>query len=91
MLEGFYSENHQNAPDDADESIKNVEKITTEDLKTYHETSYGKGSMVIVAVGDVDHANLSAIIKENFGEWKDSPLKRKKKSKKEQKTQEKHM
>ena len=78
MLKGFYSENHQNAPDDADESIKNVEKITTEDLKAYHETSYGKGSMVIVAVGDVDHANLSAIIKENFGEWKDSPLEEKK-------------
>ena len=82
MLKGFYSENHQNAPDDADESIKNVEKITTEDLKAYHETSYGKGSMVIVAVGDVDHANLSAIIKENFGEWKDSPLEEKKENQK---------
>ena len=82
MLKGFYSENHQNAPDDADESIKNVEKITTEDLKAYHEASYGKGSMVIVAVGDVDHANLSAIIKENFGEWKDSPLEEKKENQK---------
>ena len=82
MLKGFYSENHQNAPDDADESIKNVEKITTEDLKAYHETSYGKGSMVVVAVGDVDHANLSAIIKESFGEWKDSPLEEKKENQK---------
>ena len=82
MLKGFYSENHQNAPADADESIKNVEKITTEDLKAYHEASYGKGSMVIVAVGDVDHANLSAIIKENFGEWKDSPLEEKKETQK---------
>jgi zinc protease len=74
MLKGFYSENHQNAPDNADESIKNVEKITTEDLKAYHEENYGKGSMVIVAVGDVDHASLSATINKNFGEWKDSPL-----------------
>ena len=78
MLKGFYSENHQNAPADADESIKNVEKITTEDLKAYHKASYGKGSVVVVAVGDVDHASLSAIIKENFGEWKDSSLEEKK-------------
>ena len=82
MLKGFYSENHQNAPDDADESIKNVEKITTEDLKAYHEENYGKGSMVIVAVGDVDHASLSATIKKNFGEWKDSPLEEKKETQK---------
>ena len=82
MLKGFYSENHQNAPDNADESIKNVEKITTEDLKAYHEESYGKGSMVIVAVGDVDHASLSATIKKNFGEWKNSPLEEKKETQK---------
>jgi zinc protease len=82
MLKGFYSENHQNAPDNADESIKNVEKITTEDLKAYHEENYGKGSMVIVAVGDVDHASLSATIKKNFGEWKDSPLEEKKETQK---------
>ena len=82
MLKGFYSESHQNAPDNADESIKNVEKITTEDLKAYHEENYGKGSMVIVAVGDVDHASLSATIKKNFGEWKDSPLEEKKETQK---------
>ena len=82
MLKGFYSENHQNAPDDADESIKNVERITAEDLRAYHEASYGKGSIVVVAVGDVDHASLSAIIKENFEGWKDSPLEEKKESKK---------
>lgn len=82
MLKGFYSESHQNAPDNADESIKNVEKITTEDLKAYHEENYGKGSMVIVAVGDVDHASLSATIKKSFGEWKDSPLEEKKETQK---------
>ena len=78
MLKGFYSESHQNAPSDADESIKNIEKITTEDLKAYHKANYGTGSMVIVAVGDVNHDELSNIIKENFKDWQGSPLEEKK-------------
>ena len=82
MLEGFYSESHQNAPNNADESIKNIEKITTDDLKAYHKTNYGRGSMVVVAVGDVDHAELSNIIAENLKDWQASPLEEKKETEK---------
>jgi zinc protease len=82
MLEGFYSENHQNAPNDADRSIKNIEKITTDDLRAYHKKNYGTGSMVVVAVGDVDHDELSNIIAENFEGWQSSPLEEKKETQK---------
>ena len=82
MLEGFYSESHQNAPNNADESIKNIEKITTDDLKAYHKANYGRGSMVVVAVGDVDHAELSNIIAENLKDWQASPLEEKKETEK---------
>ena len=82
MLEGFYSETHQNAPNNADESIKNIEKITTDDLRAYHKTNYGRGSMVVVAVGDVDHAELSNIIIENLKDWQTSPLEEKKETEK---------
>ena len=82
MLEGFYSETHQNAPNNADESIKNIEKITTDDLRAYHKANYGRGSMVVVAVGDVDHAELSNIIIENLKDWQTSPLEEKKETEK---------
>ena len=77
MLASFYPEGHQNAPEDNDRSIEDITKTTTDDLKKYHTKNYGKGGMVIVAVGDVDHKELSNIIKNEFGEWKNSPLSKK--------------
>jgi zinc protease len=77
MLGSFYPEGHQNAPEDNDRSIEDITKTTSDDLKTYHAKNYGKGGMVIVAVGDVDHTQLSNIIKGEFGDWKNSPLSKK--------------
>ena len=81
MLKSFYPAGHQNAADDPDDSIQNIEKITAEDLKNYHKEAYGTGSMVFVAVGDVNHEELSALLKENFENWKTSPLSDKKEEK----------
>ena len=58
--------------------VKNIEKITTDDLRAYHKKNYGTGSMVVVAVGDVDHDELSNIIAESFEGWQSSPLEEKK-------------
>ena len=49
--------------------------ITAEDLKAFHAKNYGVGSVVVVAVGDIDHKNLSNIIQKNFSDWKQSPIK----------------
>jgi len=81
MLKSFYPEGHQNAANDPDESIKNIEKLTADDLKDYHKENYGTGTMVFVAVGDVEHAELSALLKENFGDWQASELSDKKEEK----------
>tara|TARA_B100001146_G_scaffold36588_1_gene30176 strand:- start:28369 stop:31077 length:2709 start_codon:yes stop_codon:yes gene_type:complete len=77
MLTSLYPGGHQNAPQDNDKSIEDINKTTTEDLKAFHKQNYGKGGMVIVAVGDVDHEQLSNTIKKEFGAWKTSPLSKK--------------
>ncbi len=78
MLKAFYGTGHQNSPTDPDKAIEEIKKITPKNLKDFHLKNYGAGTMVIVAVGDVDHNNLESLIKEGFGGWKKSPLKEKK-------------
>ena len=78
MLKAFYGTGHQNSPTDPDQAIEEIKKITPKNLKDFHLKNYGAGTMVIVAVGDVDHNSLENLIKEGFGGWKKSPLKEKK-------------
>ena len=66
MLEAFYGKNHQNSPINPDEAIEDIKKSTREDLIKYHKEFYGRGSMVIVVVGDVSHKVLSDMIKEKL-------------------------
>jgi len=78
MLKAFYGTGHQNSPTDPDKAIEEIKKITPKNLKDFHSKNYGAGTMVIVAVGDVDHNSLESLIKEGFGGWKKSPLQEKK-------------
>ena len=74
MLINFYPKGHQNAPQDNDRSIEDIKKTTRKDLEDFHKKNYGKGGMVFVAVGDVNHGELEKVLKKEFGEWKNSPL-----------------
>ena len=74
-LKSFYGEDHQNSPLSPDSGLEELKTITAEDLKAFHAKNYGVGSVVVVAVGDVDHKNLSNIIQKNFSDWKQSPIK----------------
>ena len=74
FLLSVYGGEHQNTPTDPEKAIKELKQITVEDLKAFHKKNYGKGSMVIVAVGDVSHENMSKKIKKEFENWKSSPL-----------------
>ncbi len=78
MLKAFYGTGHQNSPTDPDKAIEEIKNITPKNLKDFHLKNYGVGTMVIVAVGDVEHNSLESLIKEGFGGWKKSPLKEKK-------------
>ena len=74
FLLSIYGDKHQNTPTDPEKAIKELDKIDIEDLKAFHKKNYGRGSMFIVAVGDVSHESLSKKIKKEFGGWKKSPL-----------------
>ena len=74
FLLSIYGDKHQNTPTDPEKAIKELDKIDIEDLKAFHKKNYGRGSMFIVAVGDVSHESLSKNIKKEFGGWKKSPL-----------------
>ena len=89
MLKAFYGTGHQNSPTDPDKAIEEIKKITPKNLKDFHLKNYGAGTMVIVAVGDVDHNSLESLIKEGFGGWKKSPLKEKKETGKANKASDK--
>ncbi|RPG64924.1 MAG: insulinase family protein, partial [Flammeovirgaceae bacterium TMED290] len=65
---------------DPDTAIKDINKITVENLKKYHQDKFGTGSMVLVFVGDVDHKELDEIVSNAFGPWKESEVKQKKES-----------
>ena len=64
MLQAFYGSNHQNSPTSPDQAIEQIKILTPESLKAYHSENYGTGSMVLVVVGDVDHAEMESLIKE---------------------------
>lgn len=87
VLKNFYGEDHQNSPLSPEAGIEELKTISAEDLRVFHSKNYGVGSMVVVAVGDVDHKTLSNIIQKNFAKWKQSPIKEK--MKKERVNQEK--
>ena len=74
FLLSIYGDKHQNTPTDPEKAIKELDKIDIEDLKAFHKKNYGRGSMFVVAVGDVSHESLSKKIKKEFGGWKKSPL-----------------
>jgi zinc protease len=77
MLQAFYGSDHQNSPTNPDQAIKEIKTLTPKNLKDYHNKNYGLGSMVLVFVGDVDHAEMENLIKQSFKGWKQSPLKNK--------------
>jgi zinc protease len=77
VLKNFYGEDHQNSPLSPEAGIEELKTISAEDLREFHSKNYGVGSMVVVAVGDVDHKSLSNIVQKNFAKWKQSPIKEK--------------
>lgn len=75
FLRTLYPVGHPNYQPTIDEEIAQVESITTDDLKAFHKSNYGLGSMIVVAVGDVDERLLSMSLKNEFKNWNTSSLK----------------
>lgn len=74
FLRDLYPEGHPNYRREIDADIEFVSNITVKDLKAYHQSTYGLGSMTVVAVGDVDERVFTSELKKDFEGWKPSPL-----------------
>lgn len=51
----------------ANGSKETVAKITSEDLKAFHKRTFAKNTLTVVAVGDINAAELSKLIDDVFG------------------------
>ena len=50
----LYPSDHPNYIVPLADQIKYVEAVTTDELKQFHSENYGIGSMIIIAVGDIE-------------------------------------
>ncbi len=46
-----------------------LERLTTNDLRTYYHAQYIPNNVVLACVGDLDGATFPALIEETFGSW----------------------
>ena len=74
FLDKLYPSDHPNHIVPLADQIKHVEAVTIEDLKQFHSENYGIGSMIIVAVGDIERELFLSSVQKNFKDWKESPL-----------------
>ncbi|SVA22736.1 uncharacterized protein METZ01_LOCUS75590, partial [marine metagenome] len=66
----LYPEGHPNSIPSLDDQIVAIEKVTTEDLMSFHEEYYGLGSMKVSFVGEVDHSTIEHETHRRFRDWK---------------------
>lgn len=50
--------------------ISEIEALTTDDLKSFHQKYYSPASMVLAVVGDVTVEQAQSLVTELFGDWR---------------------
>jgi len=74
FLQEIYPESHPNFPISINQRIHDTGGVTVTNLRKFHSGSYGKGHLIIIAVGDVDRDILEKSVSQAFSKWKNSPL-----------------
>lgn len=70
LSQAIYPKDHPNYIPGIEESVKNIEAVTLDDIKAFHKTYFGPLDMHIVVVGDVDTKAVYGAIKSSFKGWK---------------------
>ncbi len=70
LSRSIYPENHPNYEPDFDKQLADLEKLTLEDVKTYHRNVFGPRQMRIVGAGDISFDVLRQNVEEHFAGWK---------------------
>lgn len=77
LSNAIYPQNHLNYLTDIETSIKELESLTLDEVKSFHQVYFGTKGMRLVAVGDVDSNNLYQALNNVFGDWNsgiDTPI-----------------
>ena len=65
-----YPEGHPNYTPPFDRQKADVKRLTGAQLTEFHDRYYGRGSLLVVATGDVDHSQLAEALLSGFGDWR---------------------
>ena len=74
FIEKLYPKFHANHEMQISRSVELVNSVTVEDLKLYHQNSFGLGSMNFVVAGDLDNQLFNQLVVNNFSGWKNQNL-----------------
>jgi zinc protease len=70
LSQAIYPQGNPNYQTSTEESIKNIQQVTLDDLKAFHKAYFGPAGMRLVAVGDIDTKQLYSSISNAFKGWK---------------------
>ena len=65
----LYSFKHHNFIEMAEEQLKQLQSLTVEDVRTFHDMHFGANDLTMVLVGDVDHSTVDQVVQSHFGAW----------------------
>lgn len=65
----LYGSGHPNYSATPESTIAELEALTVDDVRAYHERHFGATEMTFVAVGDVDHAAIARAVDDAVGDW----------------------
>ena len=74
FIRKVYPKNHYNYRSTIEESIQSISLITEKDLKSFHEKTFGLGSLNIAAAGDISNIQFQDLIKKYFDSWNDQNI-----------------
>lgn len=80
FIREIYPEGHYNCRNTINQAIKNINVIKTDDLVSFHEKTFGLGSLKIAAAGDISNDHFSGLIRTHFDGWKEQTVKQLEKS-----------
>ena len=69
FIRKVYPENHFNHSPSIEESIHSIRQVNSNDLKSFHEKTFGLGSLNIAAAGDISNAQFQDSIQKHFDNW----------------------
>ena len=69
MSQALYPQGHPNRMRDNREWQADLQKLTLEDVKTFHRKYYGPAGMKMVFAGDVDSAHIEKLLGDVFAGW----------------------